>query len=106
MKQHLKIKFFHGKSENAVYNQIWIALITYCLEVLLQLKVGHDDPLLDLKRSLETYLFKGFNAFIQSLFRQPTRQSKGRKKYDCEKEFAIIEQQFDEGEVSHLPLCL
>jgi hypothetical protein len=102
MKQHLKIKSLYGKSENAVYNQIWIALITYCLEVLLQLKVGHDGPLLDLKRSLETCLFKGFDAFIQSLFRQPTRQSKGRKKYDWEKEFAIIEQQFDEGEVSHL----
>jgi len=102
MKQHLKIKSFYGKSENAVYNQIWIVLITYCLEVLLQLKVGHDGPLLELKWSLETYLFKGFDAFIQSLFRQPTRQSKGRKKYDWEKEFAIIEQQFDEGEVSHL----
>lgn len=102
MKQHLKIKSFYGKSENAVYNQIWIALITYCLELLLQLKVGYEGSLLELKRSLDSHLFKGFDAFIRSLFRKPTRSSKGRKKYDWEEEFKIIEQQFHEGEVSHL----
>ncbi|WP_338030304.1 transposase [Fervidibacillus albus] len=41
MKQHLKIKTFYGHSENAVYNQIWIALITYLLQVLIQLKYHH-----------------------------------------------------------------
>ncbi|KKB38132.1 IS4 family transposase [Bacillus thermotolerans] len=102
MKQHLKIKSFFGKSENAVYNQIWIALITYCLEVLLQLKFSHAGTLLELKRSLETYLFKGLDSFIRSLFRKPLRQSKGRKKYDWEKEFTFIECQFSEGEVEHL----
>lgn len=102
MKQHLKIKSFYEKSENAVYNQIWIALITYCLELLLQLKVGYEGSLLELKRSLDSHLFKGFDAFIRSLFRKPTRSSKGRKKYDWEEEFKIIEHQFHEGEVSHL----
>ncbi|MFT8872941.1 MAG: IS4 family transposase [Sporolactobacillus sp.] len=84
MKQHLKIKSFYGKSENAVYNQIWIALITYCLEVLIQLRVGHDGRLLELKRTLETCLFKGLDAFIRALFRKPTRSSEGQ---DWEKEF-------------------
>ncbi|MED3648273.1 IS4 family transposase [Halalkalibacterium halodurans] len=102
VKQHLKIKSFFGKSENAVYNQIWIALITYCLEVLLQLRVNHLGPLLEFKRSLETALFKGFDVFIRSLFRKPSKKSNGRKKYDWEKEFAVIERQFEEGEVSHL----
>lgn len=101
MKQHLKIKTFYGKSENAVYNQIWIALITYCLQILLQLKSGHQGPLLELKRSLDTYLFGDFKAFVKSLFRVATRQSKGRIKHDWEREFAIIEAQFSEGEVSH-----
>jgi hypothetical protein len=63
-----------GKSANAVYNQIWIAIITYCLEVLLQLKFNHSGPLLELKKSLETSLFKGLDAFIRSLLRQPSRQ--------------------------------
>lgn len=101
MKQHFKIKTFYGKSEHAVYNQIWIALITYCLQVFLQLKSGHQGPLIELKRSLRTYLFRDFKAFVQSLFRAPTRRSRGRVKQDWEREFAIIEAQFSEGEVSH-----
>ncbi len=88
----MKINSFYGKSQNAVYNQIWIALITYCLEVLLQLKVGYTGSLLDMKRSLETLLFKGFDAFMQSLFHKPTRTSAGRKKHD----WHILEQQFSE----------
>lgn len=102
MKQHLNIKSFYGKSENAVYNQIWIALITYCLEVLLQLRVSHNGSLLNMKRSLKNCFFKGLDTFIRSLFQVPTRSSKGRKKYDRQKEFALIVQQFDEGEVDHL----
>jgi hypothetical protein len=101
MKQHLKIKTFYGKSQNAVYNQIWIALITYCLEVLLQLKVGHNGPLLDIKRTLQNFLLKGFDGFIRSLFRKPTRQSAGRRKYDWEAEFQVIQRQFDQKEVKH-----
>lgn len=102
MKQHMKIKSFYGKSQNAVYNQIWIALITYCLEVLLQLKVGYTGSLLDMKRSLETLLFKGFDSFVKALFRKPTGTSAGRKKHDWLAEFQLLEQQFSEGEVSFL----
>lgn len=102
MKQHLKIKSFYGKSENAVYNQIWIALITYCLQVLLQLRFNHEGPLLELKRTLVKKLFKGLDNFIRSLFRKPTRKSEGRKAYDFEAEFRTIQRQFEEGEVEHL----
>lgn len=102
MKQHLKIKAFYGKSENAVYNQIWIALITYCLEALLQLKFGYEGSLLEVKSTLETHLFKGIDAFIRCLFRKPQRQSNGRKKYSWVKEFSFIEHQFYNGEVDHL----
>lgn len=101
MKQHLKLKTFYGKGQNAVYNQIWIALITYCLKVLLQLKVGHTGSLLELKSSLKNNLFKSFEAFSCSLFRKPTQRSKGRRKLDWESEFRLIEQQFLEGKVSH-----
>lgn len=102
MKQHLKIKSFYGKSQNAVYTQIWIALITYCLQVLLQLKCQHKGPLLDVKETLHNLLFKPFDEFLKALFRTPTRQSKGRKKVDWQKEFQLIVRQFDEGEVAHL----
>lgn len=102
MKQHLKIKSFYGKSENAVYTQIWIALITYCLQVLIQLKFHHEGPLLELKRTLRNLLFSPLDEFIRSLFRKPTRNSKGRKKYNWEKEFQFIVYQFEEWEVTHL----
>ncbi|MFD2507361.1 IS4 family transposase [Halalkalibacter alkalisediminis] len=102
MKQHLKVKSFYGKSENAVCNQIWIALITYCLQVLLQQSVHHEGPLLEVKQTLKTLLFDGFDAFLCALFRQPARSSKGRRKLNWEAEFQVIEQQFLEGEVSHL----
>lgn len=102
MKQHLRIKSFYGKSQNAVYTQIWIALITYCLQVLLKLKLNHNGPLLDLKETLQNLLFKPFEVFIKALFRAPTRKSKGRKKYDWNREFQHIVRQFHEREVEHL----
>ncbi|WP_017728874.1 transposase [Halalkalibacterium ligniniphilum] len=58
MKQHLKVKSFYGKSENAVCNQIWIALITYCLQVSMQQSVNHKNPLLDIKQTLKTLLIQ------------------------------------------------
>jgi len=102
MKQHLKIKTFYGKSQNAVFNQIWIALITYCLNVLIKHKVGYTGSLLEVKDSLKNLLFSSFNSFIKSLHRPPTRVSKGRIKYDWDKEFNLIINQFTEGEVEHL----
>lgn len=102
MKQHLRIKKFFGKSQNAVYTQIWIALITYCLQVLLKLELNHDGPLLEMKETLQNLLFKPFETFVKALFRPPTRQSKGRKKHDWDSEFQLIVKQFDEREVEHL----
>lgn len=102
MKQHLKIKSFYGKSQNAVYTQIWIALITYCLQVLLQLELNYQGSLLALRETLQNLLFEPFERFVQALFRQPTRRSKGRKKVDWERAFQVIVSQFDEREVTHL----
>lgn len=102
MKQHLKLKTFYGKSENAVYTQIWIALITYCLKVLLQLEFRHEGPLLELTRSLRNLLFKPLDEFIRSLFRKPTRKSKGHRKYDWETEFQWLVNQYERDEVEHL----
>jgi len=40
LKQHIEIKHFYGMTENALQNQIYIALITYCLHVLIRLEAG------------------------------------------------------------------
>lgn len=102
MKQHLKIKTFYGKGQNAVYSQIWIALITYCLSVLIQQKTGFKGQLLEVKDTLKNLLFKGYDTFVKALFRPPSQSSKGRRKYDFERDFKIIMQQYTEGEVEHL----
>jgi len=35
-KQHLRIKFFYGTSENAVKTQIWIAVSVYVLIAIIK----------------------------------------------------------------------
>lgn len=102
MKQHLKMTHFYGKSQNAVYTQIWIALITYCLQVHLKLRLNHNGTLLDFKRALQHLMFEPFDAFVQALFRPPERHSKGRQKQRWEAEFQHIMAQYAVGETDHL----
>lgn len=80
LKQHLKVKHFYGKSEQAVKNQLFIALITYCLLKLLELKTGYQGPLLTIKRLLKTCLYEPFTSFVQKLYKQPIRYSRGRRR--------------------------
>lgn len=58
MKQHVKIKHFFGMSEVAVQNQIFIALITFCLNVLIQLEMKSKKPLLRITRWLKAAIWK------------------------------------------------
>lgn len=54
IKQHLNIKKFYGQSEAAVYNQVFIALIVYCLNVLAQINTKSKRTILQISR-----FFKG-----------------------------------------------
>ena len=40
IKQHLRIKSFFGTSENAVKNQIWIAISVYVLVAIIRKRLG------------------------------------------------------------------
>ncbi len=42
IKQHLRIKAFHGTSENAVKTQIWIAVSTYVLVAIVRKRLGAE----------------------------------------------------------------
>lgn len=57
IKQHVKIKHFYGMSENAVKNQIYLALITYCLTVLIQSETKSGKSLLQITRFLKATLW-------------------------------------------------
>jgi IS4 transposase len=60
LKQHVCIKTFYGTSERAVQNQIFMALIAFCLLVLVQLETCAKQSLLQLKRWLKALLWQPY----------------------------------------------
>ncbi|MCZ8513201.1 IS4 family transposase [Paenibacillus filicis] len=80
MKQHIRIKSFYGTSERAVMNQIWIALIAFCLLVLLKQEAETSHPLLQLYRWLKVLLWKPFEMWLNRMKQRPSRTSAGRRK--------------------------
>jgi IS4 transposase len=58
LKQHVEIKHFFGMSETAIQNQIYLALIAYCLNLLIQLEMKSKKPLLRISRWLKRSLWK------------------------------------------------
>ncbi|NGP46931.1 IS4 family transposase, partial [Bacillaceae bacterium SIJ1] len=59
LKQHVEIKHFYGMSETAIQNQIYLALITYCLHVLIQLETTKSKKtLLRISRWLKAAIWK------------------------------------------------
>jgi len=53
-----KLSTFMGMSETAIQNQIFLALITYCLHVLIQLEMKIKKSLLRITRWLKRALWK------------------------------------------------
>jgi hypothetical protein len=97
VKQHLKVKKFYGQSANAVYSQIWLALITYCLLLLTQINLNTKNSLLEIQRLLKNNLFKPFNIFLEILQRQSSRTSRGRQKVDYNRQFEQLLKQVETG---------
>ena len=58
LKQHVEIKHFYGMTENALQNQIYLALITYCHHVLIRLETKSKKSLLRISRWLKAALWK------------------------------------------------
>jgi hypothetical protein len=102
MKQHLVLKKCYGKSENAVYNQIYIAMITFCLNLLMKKRVSYKGTLLELFDFLEEYWWRSFNVFVKELFRPPDRTSRGKQKRNDERIFLETMIQYEEGEIDHI----
>jgi IS4 transposase len=67
LKQHVEIKHFYGMSETAVHNQVFLALITYCLTVLIQLETQSKQSLLQITRWLKATLFKQSYIWLRKL---------------------------------------
>ena len=102
IKQHLKVKKFFGTSPNAVYGQIWIALITFCLVRLLQKNLPATKTLLEVMRAVKQYLYQPFIELFEILGREPTKTSCGRRSLSYQKEFYILLQDLAVNDSSFL----
>jgi IS4 transposase len=57
IKQHLRVKVFWGESENAVQTQIWVAICSYLLIVLLREKLNIKHLMYELLQILSVSAF-------------------------------------------------
>ncbi|MEK4495881.1 IS4 family transposase [Ureibacillus sp. FSL W8-0352] len=67
MKQHLNIKKFFGHSEQAVHNQVYVAMIVYCLNVLAQLNTNSERSYLQISRYLKASLWKSAHIWLRKI---------------------------------------
>lgn len=67
LKLHVKIKYFYGQSENAVKDQAYLALITYCLNVLAQMDTNSTTSILRISRVLVAHLWKNSQYWIRKI---------------------------------------
>lgn len=80
LKQHVHIKKFYGTTEQAVENQIYIALIAYCLLLLIKLETQCKCSLLEINRWLIVLIWKKSSEWIARMHYKPRRTSRGRRK--------------------------
>ncbi|MBM7654358.1 IS4 family transposase [Neobacillus cucumis] len=87
MKQHMVLKTMYGKSQNAVHNQVYMAMIAFCLTLLLESDLRFKGTLLVLKKHLAKFILDRYPDLLEELFKPPSRTTEGRKSYDYEKIF-------------------
>jgi hypothetical protein len=93
IKQHFSVKHFYATSPNAVENQIYIALIAYCLLQLLKIETGCVKSLLEMTHVLTECIYESYDEFVRKLHLKSSRTSMGRRKIDFKTEYSIIERQ-------------
>lgn len=67
IKQHLNIQKFYGQSEWAIQNQVFIALIVYCLHILAQIETKSKRKILQISRYLRAALWKPAHIWIRKI---------------------------------------
>ena len=82
IKQHLEVKHFFGTSDQAVENQLYIALITFTMLTKLKGDSGYKGTLLEFTRMLLACLHGPFSDFLAKLLKKPPRSSRGRRVFN------------------------
>ena len=102
IKQNLHVKHMFGLSKQAVENQLFIALVTYCLLMIIKLNSGYDGPLLTVKRLLRVCLYDSIETFLRKLNYKSKRTSRGRRRLVHEIVFQEILKQVIDSEADFL----
>lgn len=74
------VKHFYGLGEQSVENQIFIALITYCLLVLFKLDTNYSGSLLELTRLLRTCMYSSYQDFMKHFKRRANTNAPRRRR--------------------------
>jgi len=80
MKQHLKVVKLYNHKPEAVWNQIYIAMIAYGLCELIRIETQTEKSNWDILKLLRIYWHDVWDCFLNALHRRACRSSKGRKK--------------------------
>lgn len=80
MKQHLRFAQLYSYQPNAVWNHIYLALVTYGLSYLIKLKTQSKKSCWDVLVLIRIYAQKLWSQLEEELYRIPSKTSKGRQK--------------------------
>lgn len=94
MKQHTVLKNCFSMSYNGVHNQIYLAMITFCLTLLMHQKMSAKRTLLEFKRMIQHYYHDTLEQLVEKLTYQSSRRSRGRQKVDYMESFKEMKQHY------------
>lgn len=80
IKQHLNVVKLYSKQPDAVWNQLFLSLIAFAVNLLIKLKLQTKKSQWTVLKFVQTYFFHSWNDFVGALERPPTKESKGRQK--------------------------
>lgn len=79
MKQHLRLVKLYSYKPQAIWNQIYLSLITSLLVKCIQMTTRTSRSPWRVFQLIRTFMHHSWEAFINELSRAPTRQSQGRR---------------------------
>lgn len=78
IKQHLRLVKLYSYKPQAIWNQIYLSLITSLLVKYVQMKTGTTESPWRVLQLIRTFMYQTWAALMKELFRNPTRSSRGR----------------------------
>lgn len=80
IKQSLRLVKVWSTKPQGIWNQMFIAMITYVLTLIVKLKTKSNKTLISILTHIRAYFDKPWDEFIAALDYKPKRTSKGRQK--------------------------